>query len=207
MQRAMLCSLAVLVGASVSPAQNLLVNPGFESGLDGWFVFGNAYAESSNPPQFVPYEGDGLVSMFGNFSGSFNVTGIFQEFPALPGQSWTMDAYTRHWSGDPMVGSGAPDDNWAVMKIAFKDAGDIEIGSAERTILDGTFATDVWHDHEPISGLAPAGTVQVEAFILYLQPVFDGGAAHVDNVFLVPAPVSGALLGLAALLAARRSRA
>ena len=206
MQRLPLVSLAILSAASAAHAGNLLTNPGFEDGLNGWIAFGNAYPESNNPPQFEAFEGNGLVSMFGNFSGGFNVTGIFQEFAASEGQAWTMDAYSRHWSGDAMFGNGAPDSNWVVMKIAFKDAGDIEIGSAERTILDGTFATDVWHDNDPITGIAPAGTAQVEAFILYLQPLFDGGAAHVDNVSLVPAPGAASLLLAGGLLVARRRR-
>lgn len=199
-------SLILACGASAALAGNLLTNPGFEDGLNGWNAFGNAYPETNNPPQFEAYEGEGLVSMFGNFSGGFNVTGIFQEFPAAAGQAWTMDAYSRHWSGDAMIGSGAPDSNWVVMKIAFFDAGNAEIGAAERTILDGTFATDVWHDNDPVTGIAPAGTVKVQSFILYLQPLFDGGAAHIDNVSLVPAPGALALLGLGGLASVRRRR-
>lgn len=200
-------AMAVLVcGASTAFAQNLLINPGFEDGLNGWNVFGNAFPETTNPPAIEPFEGDGVAKMFGNFSGGFDVTGIFQEFAAAPGQEWTMDSYSRHFSGDPLTGSGAPDFNWTVMKIVFKDAGDIEIGAVESTILDGTFATDVWHDNAAISGTAPAGTVQVEAFILFLQPFNDGGAAQIDNVSLLPAPGALALLGLGGLAATRRRR-
>ncbi|MBK7405141.1 MAG: hypothetical protein IPJ41_11035 [Phycisphaerales bacterium] len=206
MIRTSFLALGALGAASTALAGNLLTNPGFEDGLNGWIAFGNAYPESSNPPQFEPFEGDGVVSMFGNFSGGFNVTGIFQEFAASEGQAWTMDAYSRHWSGDAMVGNGAPDSNWVVMKLAFKDAGDNEIGSAERTILDGTFAPDVWYDNDPVTGIAPAGTVQVETFILYLQPLFDGGAAHIDNVSVVPAPGAASLLAVFGLGVSRRRR-
>ena len=198
---------ALLCGATSAFAQNLLMNPGFEDGLNGWNVFGNAFPETANPPEIVPFEGDGVAKMFGNFSGGFDVTGIFQEFDAAPGQTWEMDAYSRHFSGDAMTGNGAPDSNWVVMKIAFKDAADAEIGAAEGTILDGTFATDTWFDNAAISGIAPAGTTQVEAFILYLQPGNDGGAAQIDNVSLVPAPAALSLLGLGGLVAARRRRA
>jgi MYXO-CTERM domain-containing protein len=208
MRRVTISSLMVLCGASMAFGQNVLTNPGFEDGLNGWFAFGNAYPESNNPPQFEAYEGQGLASMFGNWSGGFNVTGIFQEFATTEGDEWTMDAYSRHWSGDAMIGSGAPDSNWVVMKLAFFDAGNGEIGAAEGTILDGTFATDIWHDNAPIIGVAPAGTVKVQSFILYLQPLTDGGAAHIDNVSLsvVPAPGAMALLGLGGLVACRRRR-
>jgi hypothetical protein len=175
----------LLATGSVVGAQNVLVNPGFESGLTGWTAFGNAYPEATNAPQFVPRSGNGLVSMFGNFWGSFNVTGIFQEFPTTPGQVWEMSSSARHWSGDPMVGIGAPDNNWVVQKIAWFDGGGNEIGGVESTLLNGTFTTDVWHDATAISGAAPAGTVKLQALILYLQPLWDGGAAHVDDVSLV----------------------
>lgn len=177
----MLSLTILLVSGPAHSATNLLANPGFESGLTGWTAFGNAFAESSNPPQFVPYEGSGLVSMFGNFSGGFNVSGIFQEFAATPGSSWRLWSKSRHYSGDPMIGvmgSG----NWVVQKIAFFDAGNIEIGGVESTVLDGTFSTDAWHDNTAVVGTAPANTVKVQALILYLQPAFDGGAAHIDNV-------------------------
>ena len=91
-----------------------------------------------------------------------------------------MDVVTRHACGDPMVGAGPGSDNWAVMKIAFFDAGG-EIGSGERIVLDGTFACDTQHDHAPIIATAPPGTINVQALLLYLQPNFDGGACHFDT--------------------------
>lgn len=169
---------------SITASANELTNPSFEDGLTGWTTFGNVYLETSNPPQFVPYSGNALVSMFGNWSGPWNVSGIFQEFPTSEGEAWRLSAKSRHWSGDPMIGVGAPDNNWVVQKLAWFDAGG-EIGGVESVILDGTFATDVWHDNAPIIGFAPAGTVKVQALILYIQPASDGGAAHIDNVELV----------------------
>jgi hypothetical protein len=174
-----------LIGmTAAASAGNLLANPGFESGLSGWGAFGNVYAEASNPPQFVPYEGNGLVSMFGNWWGVFNVSGIFQEFPTVEGAAWTMACKTRHWSGDPMTADGV-DDNWVVQKIAFFDAGGTEIGGVESRVLDGTWPTDVWFDNAAITGFAPPGTAKVQALVLYLQPLWDGGACHVDNVVVI----------------------
>ncbi|MFQ5412801.1 MAG: PEP-CTERM sorting domain-containing protein [Phycisphaerae bacterium] len=204
----MLC--AVLAMPRTATAQNLLANPSFENGLAGWTTFGNVFAEVANPPQFVPHTGNGLVSMFGTFTGGFNVSGFFQEFPATPGSSWTLDSWSRHWSGDAIPGDGpggpAPNDNWVVQKIAFKDAGGVEIGFAESIILDGTSPTDVWIDNAPITGVAPAGTATAGAFLLYLQPLFDGGAAHFDDVVFTPEPTSLACLGIGGLLLLRRRR-
>lgn len=178
-------SSLLLTAALVAPAssQNLLSNPGFDvGGLAGWSAFGNAFAENANAPRFVPRSNPALVSMFGNFTGSFNVSGVFQAFPASPGQQFTMDCWSRHFSGDALLGNGAPSNNWMVMKIAFFNAANTEIGSAERTILDGTFATDTWIDNAPITGTAPVGTTSVQALLLFLQPSTVGGAGQVDDV-------------------------
>lgn len=188
-----LACTGVLLLAAATPAlaQSYLVNPGFEdgptgSGAQGWMSFGNVYTESAAPPQFVPYEGNQLVSMFGNWWGVFNVSGIYQRFPTSEGEEWRFSAKSRHNTGDPMVGSQAGGGNWVVQKIVFKDAGDNELpGASESIILDGTFAIDVWHDNAPVVGIAPAGAVAVEAYILYLQPLYDGGAAHIDAVKLI----------------------
>jgi hypothetical protein len=173
--------LILIATASVASA-NALTNPGFEAGLTGWIPFGNVYHQTDLPPQFVPHSGTGLVSMFGPFSGGFGVSGMFQEFPTMPGAQWEMSSYARHWSQDALTGPGAPNSNWVVQKMAFFDAGNNEIGGAESTILDGTFATDTWFFSGPIVGVAPPGTVKVQALILFLQPGFDGGAAHIDDV-------------------------
>jgi hypothetical protein len=179
---ALVAVLAVSVATAASA--NMLANPGFESGLAGWIPFGNVYWQTSSPPQFVPYEGNGLVSMFGNWSGPWNVSGFFQEFPTMAGDQWTMSCKSRFWSGDPMVGPGAPFNNWVVQKLAFFDASNAEIFAVESTVLDGTFLPDTWYDNAPIAGMAPAGTVKVQALVLFIQPAQDGGAAHIDYVDL-----------------------
>lgn len=176
--------VTLLTGAG--SAQNLLANPGFETGdFTGWSTFVNCFVEAANPPQFTPNNGNFMVSMFGPFAGVFGVSGIFQSFPAAEGDTFEMDAFSRHWAGDALtgVGSAAPtSDNWVVMKIAFFDATNTEIAGFERTILDGTFAVDIWHDNQPVQGTAPANTASVQALVLYLQPAFLGGAGHIDDV-------------------------
>lgn len=202
-------TLAVLVSAAHA---NMLVNPGFESGAGygaaGWITFGNGFTEVAAPPAIVPQSGNGVAKMFGGFSGSFSVSGMFQEFPTTAGDIWSMSVASRHFSGDAMIGAGAPSSNWAVMKLAFFDASNVELGFAavEATVLNGSFATDVWHQNGPISGAAPAGAVKVQAFLLYLAPGNDGGAAQFDDAVVIPAPGSAALLGVAGIVASRRRR-
>ncbi|MGA0059152.1 MAG: hypothetical protein ACO3RU_06155 [Planctomycetota bacterium] len=190
---------AALAHGLSAQGNNLLTNGDFDQlggGLAGWGAFGNSYGEASAPPAIEPRSGTHLAKMFGNFSGGFNVSGIFQSFPAAAGETYTLDCWSRHYSGDPMVGTGAPNSNWVVQKIAFFDAGGNEIGAGEGTVCDATFPTDVWIDNAPVSATAPLGTASVQALILYLQPNFDGGAVLIDDVeFFGPPPSTPAYPG------------
>lgn len=196
---------AALAVSSASAGSNLLSNPSFEAGapgfgVTGWITFGNVFTEA-----VTPLSGSQVGKMFGGFSGGFNVGGMFQEFPAAPGSEWALDVWTRHNTGDSLSGV-AGSGNWVVQKIVFKDAADVEIGAAESVVLDGTFPVDVWNDNAAVLGTAPANTVQVEAFVLFLQPAFDGGAALIDDAYFaqIPEPASALLLAIAGLLVVRR---
>jgi len=195
-------SVCALAGAA---SANVLANPSFEDGLNGWTPFGNVFAES-----VTPRTGNGDAKMFGNFSGGFNVSGLFQTFSATPGQLWQFDGYVRHNTGDALVGIGADNaaaDNWVVLKFEFRDAANNVTGSVEQNVLDGRTPTDQWFGHS-ISLTAPANTQSIWAFFLYLQPQFAGGAVLIDDASLqvVPAPASLGLLAGAGLLAGRRRR-
>lgn len=179
--------IAALSSAAAAQGPNLLTNPDFETGnFFGWGIFVNSYMEMANPPQFVPNSGSYMVSMFGGFFGpsTLSVSGIFQSFPAQAGDAFELDCYTRHWSGDAITGVGAPNDNWAIQRIAFFDASNTEIPNTgnDSVVLDGTFATDTWHYNPPVQAVAPVGTVTVQALVMILQPGLAPGAVHVDDV-------------------------
>jgi hypothetical protein len=185
--RLLIVAIAMLFVATGASAQNMLANPGFEDGWTGWEHFENAYVETWNPEWCIaPFEGDFLCKMYGNFWGSFNVSVIFQEFAAAPGTEFTMECMAKQCTIDPMLGGGAPDACWAVMKIAYFGA-DGEIGGDEVTICDGTgaFPLDTWYTNGVV-GVVPEGATKIQALILYLQPAgnYDPGAVHVDNVSL-----------------------
>jgi hypothetical protein len=184
----LLIACAGMFVIATAASANELANPGFETGdFTGWGYFGNAYVEDEIPEEpghFVPYEGLYLCSMFGNWSGGFNVSGIFQEFPTCEGDEWHLSCKARHSGWDPMTVDGV-DDNWMVMKIAWFDSAHTEFEGVEMRILDGTDSIDTWFDRGPLVGIAPPGAVTMQALILYLQPLWDGGAGHVDNVELL----------------------
>lgn len=198
-----MCALAAAAFASPALAQNMLTNPGFESGLTGWNGFGNQFAES-----ITPRTGSGVAKMFGNFSGGFNVSGLFQSFPAAPGQNWSFDAYFRHNTGDLMTGNSIPDGgagNWVIAKMEFRDASDAVTGFVESAPFDGTDTPDTWLARS-VALTAPANTASVWAFLLYLQPQFDGGAVLIDDTRLVPTPGAATLLCGAVVAFTRRRR-
>jgi hypothetical protein len=186
--------LALLtIAAPSAHAQNVLTNPGFEDGATGygagpgWTAFGNVFTEAANPPAIVPYGGNQLVKMFGGFAGGFSVSGFFQSYPAAPGETWSLSSKSRHFSGDAMFGVSVPNGgngNWVVQKLIFRANGVDDIASTESTILDGSFPTDMWFDNPAVTLVAPPTTTTVWAFLLYLQPANDGGAAQIDDVKL-----------------------
>ncbi len=181
--------LAAMLLAPAGLAQNLLTNPGFETGdFTGWNNFAplSVFVEGANPPDVDPFDGNFSGKLFGDFVPGVTATGMFQAFPATPGDQFVMDCWSRQFGGDTMIGVGAPNDNWVVMKMAFFDAGGAEVGAAERTIMDGTFPANTWIDNAPVTGTAPAGTATVQAFILFIQPNFDPGACQVDEITFAP---------------------
>jgi hypothetical protein len=202
----LLCAPATATAAVV----NLLANPSFENpaggpAIPGWGQFSNAFHDTT-----TPRTGGSVAKLFGSFNGGFGVSGVFQDFPASPGDIFELSVFSRHNTGDALTGVGAPNDNWVVQKIAFFN-GATEIGGVESTILSGVSPTDTWIDNAAIQGTAPAGTTHVQPLILFLQPgpPNDPGAGLFDDaVFgLVPEPSGVALLGLAGLgLLRRRSR-
>jgi hypothetical protein len=118
-----------------------------------------------------------------------------------------MSGFFRHNTGDALFGAGPGNDNWVVTKLSFRNAADQEIGFAESAPFDGRNPVDVWTPTSAV-GAAPANTVAVQAFFLFLQPDGDGGAVLIDDASLVPAPGVAGLFGIAGLtLVSRRRRA
>ncbi|MGD1087609.1 MAG: family 16 glycosylhydrolase [Verrucomicrobiota bacterium] len=98
-------------------AQNILSNPGFEMGsFTNWTTFqSNNYIESGSPA----LSGNYYYKVYGQFSGVTNFTGIYQENPSAPGNTYSADGWAYSLSSD---GGGIHGDDSIWIEVTFQDA-------------------------------------------------------------------------------------
>jgi hypothetical protein len=171
-----------------SPAgSNVLANPSFSGNLTGWTTFGNVYYDGRAWARRTPTGG---AKMFSTFDLISNTSGMYQEFAATPGSNWQLDVYVMTTCMEtPILGTNT---NTVVARIVFLDAGDVEVGFQDATILDNTAPLGTWTKHSVIVNGAPAGTAKVRPYILFVSPAAEGGAAWVDDIYfggLIPTGV------------------
>jgi beta-glucanase (GH16 family) len=117
---AVLLTLSGIIASSTFAA-NILLNPGFETGdLTGWTTFGNAIGNVSvaSPPP-AAHGGNFYLKTFGQFIGTTNDSGIYQDSPCVPGDVYSADgwAYTASSDGNGIHGQDAI---W--VEVTFRDA-------------------------------------------------------------------------------------
>ncbi len=174
-----------------------IVNGDFEADdvfghpINGWREFGNAIGN-------VFVNRDGTISgtsagsVFGQFNGVQNESGFFQALPAAEGESWTMTADVLNPAGDEIAG-----DNVFAVSLNFRDSGGALLGETVQEFDASTASGSI--TPVSLSGTAPAGTVEVNATFVLIQPeatadnnndgMIDGGdqgtgRVDVDNVTL-----------------------
>ncbi|MBL9001317.1 MAG: family 16 glycosylhydrolase [Phycisphaerae bacterium] len=162
------------------PIEQRLANAGFESFTGsnapaGWSRFGHAYSEPG-----VPYSGSRSGKLFGNFTGSWNSSGVYQDSSAAPGQTWAAYASFLNRGSDRMQGA-----NTASLVIEWRTAGDQLISSVSAPAL---FASSMLDSYQRIKviGTAPAGTAKARCLIRFDQPANAAGAAFFDDVVFGP---------------------
>lgn len=172
-------------------AQNLLENgsfeipgPGFVE-FESWANFGNVF--TADMGEIVPQDGDFTAKMFGASSGGQSDQVLNQNVPATEGELYTLSAYTQNLSSDAL-GS----ENIILIQMVFRDGAGNGLETVEATALDPVAdPLDTWVQSE-LSAIAPAGTTNIDVFLLHIQlgadqgfPTQGGGASFWDNVMLV----------------------
>ncbi len=161
------------------PAGNLLANPSFDTGVTpAWSIFGNVFSEARS---FGLRSAPGAAKLFSTFVTDAP-SGMFQSFAASPGEQFELNAFSMTTCvEDPIY---LANDNYATARIVFRDSiGDeIPVVGNEEILTDAASPLGNW-TQTSVSATAPAGTVTVEAFILFISPTLMGGAVFVDDVY------------------------
>lgn len=200
MKSATLVGLALTVAltsgtVSTAAGQNLLTNPGFETGdYSGYFTFGAGVQMSTPETDNIALTGSFAAKVFGEFTGcpfpTFDVGGFGQSFAVVPGKVYDFRGAGFVSSADSIPGETICANNRMIAKIVYRNASNTEIASNEVIIGGPLTPLDTWIEFD-VSLPAPATAATVEALILFLQPACDEGSVFVDDlVFEAKDPVS-----------------
>ena len=97
---ASLLVVAVLFSGGSAQAQNMLINPGAETGdLTGWNQSPSGYKYAVSTNQFIPNSGNSNylahsgAYTFQLFDTTADTSYIYQDFPAIAGSQWSASSY------------------------------------------------------------------------------------------------------------------
>ncbi|MEI9865762.1 MAG: Ig-like domain-containing protein [Limisphaerales bacterium] len=176
------CFVGLTLAAATTHAQNVLLNPGFETdavldagdvaGATDWITFNGIFAGTASANTETTRSGIGSLKLDG--PGGYNVPGAWQAFPAIPGQLWDFQGYL--WTSNSL-----PANNTADIKIVWRDTvnnvdlapGTVNIGTAnfafpgiESTpVLNSSSTPNGWR-FTRAQGIAPANTTEVRVYCL-----------------------------------------
>jgi beta-glucanase (GH16 family) len=177
---------------------NLLSNPGFEAGgLANWTTYGAGFNTVLENIKNVPvHDGTNVFKVFGQFNGSENYSGIFQDLAATPGQSFTANGWVLTPTGDSIAGG-----NTAWIEVTFRDAATNSLGLFRSMAVSTNTAAGVWlnlavtNQLDPVTFVAigsvtnlvaPAGTAFARQQIVFRQPLSAAGAVLFDDLTFSP---------------------
>jgi hypothetical protein len=175
---------------------NLLNNPGFEvGGLANWTAYGAGFNTLLQNITNAPvHDGTNAFKVYGQFNGSQNYSGLYQDFVASPGQSFVASGWAFTPYGDSIAGSNA-----AWIEVTFRDSATNIIGLYRSATIDTNNLFGVWlnlgitnqfdpHTSAllgPVTNLvAPAGTAFGRYQPVFLQPQSAAGSVLFDDLQL-----------------------
>ena len=202
-------ALVVFLFAGKIHASNILANPGFESGsLSSWTTFGaNNSIQSGGSGA---HGGTYYCKVYGQFIAATNYTGIYQDIPSAPNNTYTADgwAYTLYSDGGGIHGK---DTIW--LEVSFRDASFNALALYRSVVVTSNNlasfgGTNKWFDlqitnqcsfsnpsaqillpgtvtNTVTSLVAPAGTVYVRYQTVFMQgPDNANGSMYFDDLTL-----------------------
>ena len=196
-------STALAISVPVATA-NVLGNPGFESPAtpvappeyygagDAWTSFGGGIFTVSSAV-VAPHTGNQSLKLFGGCC-----SGAFQQFPALPGQTWNGGVWILNASQDQMANGQV-----AAVNIEWIQADGVTNSAITPFISNGTFTAaspvDTW-TLQTITGVAPADAAFARLVVITgdFLPGGAGGAPFYDDAFfeeIIPTPAEGSTWG------------
>ena len=202
-----------------SASANLLTDPGFENqtaapnpnptGIPGWANFGGT--GFLNTP--LAHSGNWVLDTPDN-GGGYNVPGSYQVFAASPGESFTFSG----WIYTPNVLPPAGND-FAILQLSFFSgsppsnyAGGTQEGAADGVNIGQPaggggvpLPQGVW-TFASVTGVAPAGTNSMGAYILDINADANADFYFDDMDLEVPEPASLSLVAIGSLAFLRRRR-
>lgn len=139
--------VSVVEGEYMTSKANILTNPGFENGTNGWSNTGSTKTTSSA----VVRSGSSALKIVGN--GGYDH--VYQEVPAAPGDAFSFIGYSclRTANGDSVTTTG-----WSCFQFEYMDANNASIWG----FLDIDYRKDYsWKRWGKDILTAPAGTAKI----------------------------------------------
>ncbi|KAA0217343.1 MAG: hypothetical protein DYG94_01055 [Leptolyngbya sp. PLA3] len=191
-RRLALSAAALALGTAPSLAQEILLNPSFETPGPGfvlfqnWGQFNNVFADDN--VEVIAQDGNRSVKMFGQFipEGQSD-NGVYQMVNVTAGTDYVLSGYTYTPSSDaiqPFVTVPFNYGHLPLFIIDFKDSGGATISSAQTdAFVPGVDPTDTWV-FKSMTATAPVGAVQAQVTLLLIQFDLAPGALFWDSVSL-----------------------
>lgn len=182
---------------------NFLTNPGFESGgLTGWKTYGSgANTLVQGIKNLQVHDGSNVFKVYGQFNGSQNFSGAYQDLPASPGQQFIA----KGWGLTPLTNAIASP-NVAWIEATFRDSLTNIIALYRSGTIDSNTPPGLWfnlpltNQFDPSSLafkgsvtnlVAPAGTAFARFQLLFRQQANAPGSVLFDDLTIAPPPLAG----------------
>ena len=185
-------------------SEAIALNGGFEyrgpnaADLSGWTKYGGVNNVLLDPATNAA-TGRRAMQVYGQFNSAANNSGLFQDIPAIEGQTWQASVWARNRPGDALQGA-----NVGQLKLEFLDyAGQV---LHEDHLVTTTAASTTNYLRHAIYRQAPAGTTKARIALEMVQYNYAGGSVNFDDAALIQMPaVTGTQTVNVALLSGSHS--